>query len=73
MLFESFTGLTVKDFDDVMIKRWQKDTSSMRSSGYPKRKKTKLCLIYGTMVIEINNFPDTINIITKKNLRTNIY
>ena len=38
----------------------------MRSSGYPKRKKTKLCLIYSTMVIEINNFLDIINIIPKK-------
>jgi hypothetical protein len=38
MLFKSFTGLTVKEFDDIYDKDMAKDTAGMRSGGYPIEK-----------------------------------
>ncbi|HXS61165.1 MAG TPA: hypothetical protein VN703_10190, partial [Candidatus Sulfopaludibacter sp.] len=35
LLFKSFTGLTVQEFDDIyMIKKWQKDMTNMKYTVY---------------------------------------
>jgi hypothetical protein len=35
LLFKSFTGLTVTEFDDIYDNGYQKDTAGMRSNDYP--------------------------------------
>jgi hypothetical protein len=39
LLFKSFTGLTVQEFDDIYNKKIAKKYTNMRYNDYPKEKK----------------------------------
>jgi hypothetical protein len=39
LLFKSFTGLTVQEFDDIYDKEISKDMPNMKFTGYPNEKK----------------------------------